>query len=63
MPKAYRLAPDRLRVDSPKGCIIQAAYEGAESRMRSWEVREGRVMTITEEGTLWERFSLEPKSN
>lgn len=59
--KAYGLAPEvemlshsnRLRVQSPKGCTDMATYGGAESRLRSWEVREGRTMTTTEgEGAL-----------
>lgn len=44
---------NRLRVQSPKGCTDVATYGGAESRLRSWEVREGRTMTTTEgEGAL-----------
>lgn len=40
--------PNRLRVESPKGCTDLANYGGAESRLRSLEMREGRKMTSTE---------------
>lgn len=62
VPKAYGLVPEevemlchtnRPRVESPKGCTYMAAYGGTESRLRSWEVREGRTMTTMEgEGAL-----------